>query len=87
MIFYKLKMKAHKIKRKKFRLIQLPLMIFIEEVKNDLSILPHFILLALTGKVEITHCPVMTRNFLLLLPGVKLPLYVSVLSTVKWEII
>ena len=47
------------MKRKKFPLIPLPL-IFIEEVKEDLSFLSDFSLLALIKP----NCPVMTSNFL-----------------------
>lgn len=56
MIFKNRTCKGHKLKRKKFPLIQFPLIIFMEGVKKVLSFFPHFILLSLPDKAEISHC-------------------------------
>ena len=75
--------RAHKVKRKRFPLIPLPL-IFIEEVKEDLSFLSDFSLLALIRQ-KLPIVPSWLVTFFADEISTQ-PLYASVLSS-KWPII
>lgn len=73
------------MRRQKFPLVPLPLVIFIEEVKEDLSFSSDFSLLALIRQKfpTVPSCPVA-----FFADGISTqPLYASVLSSEKWPII
>ena len=75
---------AHKMKKKKFPLIPLLLIIFIEEVKEGLSLSSDFSLLALIRQ-KLHTVPSWLVTFFA--DGISTqPLYASVLSSEKWPI-
>lgn len=78
--------KLTKLRERHFLLFNC-LSFLLRKLKKDLGFLPHSILLPLPEKAEITCCPVMTSDFPFRRWELNMPLYASVLSSVKREII